>query len=54
MLLLSSCLDPVSLAKRACQVFGYWLILGGLAVAAAAAIGFSIYVVVALVHAVSR
>jgi len=31
-----------------------WLILGGLAVAAAAAIGFSIYVVVALVHAVSR
>jgi hypothetical protein len=31
-----------------------WLILGGLAVAAAAAIGFSIYVVAALVHAVSR
>src|ERR1041384_7211192 len=31
-----------------------WLILGGLAVAAAAGIGFSIYVVVALVHAVSR
>jgi hypothetical protein len=39
MLLLSSCLDAVSLAKRACQVFGYWLIIGALVVAAAAVIG---------------
>ena len=31
-----------------------WLILGGLVVAAAAVIGFSIYVVAALVHAVGR